>query len=713
LAYTLAKIDIRELKTSVSSGSHTYNLVGGLIPITVGALSQISDSTTPGSNQWSYFPSENELRLNTTGVLSSLYVNYTLLVSNKNGAFYPLNPTGGGTSYNWPPYMQNSPAVIGSATNILEGLVSYNSLSIILQSGTANNIRNFFGSNFSVMLQGFKLWRISNTGAIASIYTGIGSGVSFKSDSITYQCRPKIKRLDEPATFGLPQYTNASTTPIHVASVVPFSFGYKNRSDYEGYSTPDFDTFAAENLIKLDYTHDGSSNTLQLFSGITMDDFSFSNYVNYGGSFGSYASSVFEYENNTEGCIGSPPSAPVSPSLIDNVTGILRPCSLKLNDYTGATIGDRPQQFRVDTGSSVYYMVPGWRASITSAGPIFNIWYMGYSSAASGVTDNNPSVSVENEFYLLMRIKKNTDARTNTNLNSNHLVILKTLYGTTMIPSTNAGSSAYTYRFNVNLSNSDNVYYYLGDSAADKARLENQEIEFYMYYNKTPSHASLSMKKFMESCLVGAGFDYDISEVDFDESMQLIEHDTPNYRNLMQRLFAGNGCFLRYDHENDLAKVIKINSSKATVATINENEFSGLSTALNTEDTYNQVIFKNKSMFIGANTRGTPSGSYEYNKTVENPQDLNQTDKTKTIDMLTLENSRASEIAQFHFDNKYKYSFSCPATDKFLDIQIGDWISLVSDQVPETSGTAKVLITKKAIGETSIGFDGIKFATIN
>ncbi|MCP3965591.1 MAG: hypothetical protein GY718_04445, partial [Lentisphaerae bacterium] len=202
MAYSLAKIDIRELKSNQPAGVQSFELILGLIPVLVEGYTQISNNTEPSAGQWSYFTTIKTLKINNSSLQSEQYVNYSLLLSNKNSASYALDPTDTlATKYIWPPYLKKAPTVIESAKNILAGLISYNSLTINIQSGEAVPVRQFFGSNFSIMNQNFKMWRIPEDGVIYPVYTGIGTEVKFSSNQVTYTCSPKIKLLDEDVDF--------------------------------------------------------------------------------------------------------------------------------------------------------------------------------------------------------------------------------------------------------------------------------------------------------------------------------------------------------------------------------------------------------------------------------------------------------------------------------------------------------------------------------
>jgi len=298
VAYSLARINIREFKSDVSTGEQVYDLLDGLIPIEIDGYTKLADDTTPTAGEFSYFPSTKQLKLNNSVVDADLYVTYSLIIGNKTTTpYYPIDPTQNtGDKYKWVPWMGKAPVVTESAKNILEGIISYNSLTIDIQSGTDRALRKYFGSNFSVMNQEFKLYRAANDGEPVCIYTGIGTGVDFDAVSVKYKCNAKIKELDEPAYYGFNQdyldpsfqYRNIwyqtgdmENMPILCASIIPYTQIYGEVQD-----NPNGTTINGRYISH--YTFDKSilpaakgswgASSLYFCSGITFGDWNSSNY---------------------------------------------------------------------------------------------------------------------------------------------------------------------------------------------------------------------------------------------------------------------------------------------------------------------------------------------------------------------------------------------------------------------------------------------------
>ena len=94
MAYSLARINIREFKADVSTGEQVYNLLDGLIPIEIDGYTKLADDTTPTAGEFSYFPSTKQLKLNNSVVDADLYVTYSLIIGNKTTTpYYPIDPT--------------------------------------------------------------------------------------------------------------------------------------------------------------------------------------------------------------------------------------------------------------------------------------------------------------------------------------------------------------------------------------------------------------------------------------------------------------------------------------------------------------------------------------------------------------------------------------------------------------------------------------------
>ena len=124
MAYSLARIKIKEQKNIEFGNVETYDVPVGIIPIEVEGYTQIADNTTPGNNQWSYFPQLNQWKILLDNT-SDVYIYYVLLLSNSTKVYHTINPIDNiGDKYPWVPKMQNSPSVVQSAKNMLEGILS-------------------------------------------------------------------------------------------------------------------------------------------------------------------------------------------------------------------------------------------------------------------------------------------------------------------------------------------------------------------------------------------------------------------------------------------------------------------------------------------------------------------------------------------------------------------------------------------------------------
>ena len=720
MAYTLAKINIREVKTSVAIGAHTYNLIGGLVPITVGALSQIADSTTPGNDQWSFFPGEKELQINTTGVLSELYVDYALLTSNKNGAIYPLDPAGVGTSYKWEPYFKKAPQVVESAKNILESIITYNSLSIDLQSGEDNNVRKFLGSRFSVQNQDFKLWRISSTGTISSLYTGIGVGLNAKANSVSYKCNPKIKLLDEPAFYGLDVgFTNpwkqkglTDQIPILCASILPYTSGFAQAPDNPNGSVLtsnqiSWEGFEKSSLVKSQGFWYGSS--LRVFHGITFSSFNGS-----------------DYSACAEPVTGSWPNVSTYTATeiakVENITnlrqiGRCQKNGIATNPQTAWNKDRHPLDWGEFVGNKEIVFMKATKYSGGAAQDELTIYSShNFTSESFNFADYTANTRFKH-LYTTMQgynqyiVNIGLAAGTSSTCQENPRMIPHTLASsitTHQSPTNDARMLEFSYPYGTSTSQLGGWVLDIDNEDAG----DNNSFELFTHWQIPVGHASLSMENFIENTLEAAGLNHDLTELDYDESMQMVEKTDQSYRDILEKMLASIGFFIRYDSDANTAKFIKLDPATASSMDISESEFAGLSISLNTNDTYQRVIFKNKSMFIGENT-ADDYGAYNYSEEFTASNTLNVSNKVKEIPMLTMESSRASTLAPLHLDNKFTFKFSCPANDKFLGLNLGDWATVKSNQVLDDTDQAKILITKKSIGETSIGFEGIKFASID
>lgn len=724
MAYTLAKIDIREIKENQPTGVNTYQLEPGLIPITVEGYSQIADSTEPLIDEWSYFPTEKQLKINNDGVQANQYIDYSLLCSNKNSANYPLDPLGVGTKYIWPPYLRRSPNVVESGKNILEGLISYNTISVELQSGETENIRKFLGSNYSIVNLDFSLWRITNTGSIFKIYSGIGNELKFGSTSVTYSARPKIKLLDEPALYDMnisnPWFNDGEKDqiPIICASIIPYS-----KQTVDGVENPNGSTinkswttqqtYNKSSLLKI--KGDWKINTLEVWHGITFADFNSGDYSDCSyPNFGSF--------NNVTSL------ASIDRFKQENITN-LRVLNSMLKTSSATSPLWSKARHPLDSGvfsdnkEVVFYHAYSQDASSPAQDIMYTYSKATFSNATYAFNALTPNkrfkhLFTNNDNYIEYAADTGSNINPGTSATSQNaprIMPYSTLdqvweFKAGIGTITEARMTAFSYSLSGRTNNLVDWFFDINDTAAG----DGGSFDIYVNWQVPVGHASLSMENFLEATLkvAFAGATPDLTELDFDESMQMIEYTNQSYRQLLEKMLSSIGYFVTYDQVNEVPKLIKIDPTKAVSDTLEESDFSNLSISLNTNDTYESVTFRNESMMQGDNTRDDYD-AYDYNITFGAANDLNRTKKEKIINMLTMESSRDSEIATWHQDNKFDYKFNTSADDRFLNLKIGDTIYLNSSQVPEASGQAKLLINKITTGETQIGFEAIKFASIN
>ena len=761
MAYSLAKIDIRELKANQPVGVQTFELILGLIPIEVEGYTQIADSTEPAADEWSYFPKIKTLKINNSVLQAEQYLKYSLLVSNKNSASYALDPTNAvATKYIWPPYLKSAPTVTESGKNILEGIITYNSISIDIQTSTDTKTANYFGSNFSIMNQDFSLFRITNTGTITKLYTGIGTGVSASSTSIKIETKPKIQLLDEPAYYNLvftslfvnptnpndfsqnPWYATGSTErdldeiPIICASVLPYTLKTLNGQD-ERYSLnsglgtviyyPSMQSckhFDSSTLVKIRANHQGSE--LKVWTGIVFTNWNESNY-----NVSDLPSQLFNRVTPTAiqcqsaEVFTEPYWQNKNPYLVvddtDNGNRPL-PCDWGMFQNNLRNTAIIKNWFIDDQGDIAFRFlakrIPDLSSNSFTPKRRFKMLFTN--------NDNLNKTFDATDYRNLADTDGISDVTTSTSTSCPRLMPYNMFTSVNWKPSDayqqdypENGATLQMFRANLGSRSDGPTVNSVGSLYTDlfsQTSGDNNSFDYYLQHEIPVNHSSLSMKNFLGITLKAAfNADADLTQIDFDESMQMIEYTNQSYRQLLEKLLPSIGCFITYDQNNEKPKAIKIDPTIAVSDTLTENDFSNLQIKLNTQDTYSSVNMKNESMFIGDNTRDNflSFGFNEYYTASLLTSDLNVTNKEKFITMLTMESSRGSEIAKWHLDNKFIYKWSTPTTDRFLNLQLGDTIYINSDLVLEPSNQAKILITQRSISETSISFEGIKFASIN
>lgn len=714
MAYTLVKINIRELKEDVAIGVHEYDLPKGMVPVEVEDFFPQPDNTEPGVDQWSYFPRENKLKLNNTSV-QDIYVKYSLLVSNyENAYFAALDPTNEvDPKYRWMPYLDKNPQVSETGKNLLEGIISYNSLNISLAAGSQNGIKEFFSSKFSVMNQDFVLWRITNTGSIRKLYTGIGNGVSSFKTKITYEAKPKIKLLDEPALYNMDISNPWSTIgerdqiPILCASILPYTVGYANAPDNPNGSSYNsgqlsWQSFNKSSLVKVKGIW--GNTTFRLWPGITFNDFDLNDF-----SVGAKA--------DNHNALGSDGSTPFEVENITNMT-VLGEMNSSGASYPSAWSKARHPLDSVtfsDGRQIVYKDTRRWTPPTEDTVPFYtNFVFTGqnYNAANTNADPRFKFLFTTTDVYKNYLVNPGLAAGTSSTCENYPRVVPPGLQS-----SVTEWKSLFGVQTEARLSEIFYSYTSLGGFFHDidnEDAGDNNAFELFLQWQIPVGHASLSMQNFLDSTLKVAfeGVTADFSELDFDESMQMVEKTDQSYRQLLEKLLPGIGYFITYDHDTEVPKMVKIDPTKAVVDTLTEDDFDAYQCRLNNQDTYYRVNLRNESMMQGENTRDDYSG-YGYNQIYVSSNKLNVTQKEKIIPMLTMESSRGAEIAGWHTDNKYIYKWSCPAEDRFLDLKLGDMIYLESDLIIEPEGKAKILITQRTIDEDKISFQGIKFASIN
>lgn len=724
MAYTLAKINIREIKRSLAIGLQEFDLIDGLVPLTVENFIDAGENTEPSSGEFSFFKTEKILKINNP-TNEDVYVNYCLLVSNKNDAIFALDPTQQtGSFYKWVPYLQKAPSVVESAQNILEGLITYNSLSINLQTSTKRPLHKFCGSSFSVKDLDFKLWRI-NGNDILPIYTGLGQNFDFRDVSVIYKCNAKIKKLDAPATFGFnPIDNNPESSKFHCAKIVPHSYGLTSPVELGGYNLQPSAGYQSEGGTPCNLEYSSGTN-FTVYTGPTLGQFSLNQYED---NFG-FSITFFDYLGETSsGSVGfnAYPARKFEqfnmPSILFNAgpeyTGLIEP--YLYIDYvppftliTPQAQGFGPNVFELTTANTVSQFIPSEAFIETLSSGQRRFLFFGYDFLVSGVEQpNNNVASISNvpKFHLSVSIASGSKSKTNDDLNDFYFVIPPAAYN--LVNENIPGTNLYRYKIELDLNDTGTIFNFLkfeNDAIED---LEKKRIKFKLHYEKKDGENTLSMKNFLESTMNVAGFNTDLSAVDFDDTMQFLQTNEKTYGDILGKLFQSYGLFLRYDHATENAEIVKIDDSENVKLTIDEKLFSNLQIRTNARDTYNKIIFKNKSAFIGKETEEKLSGE-NYLQEVTAPDSLNLTDSQKEIELLTLNNPRINEVAGFNFDNKFVYSWKSPATSEILNLKLADWIYIETDQIPEPSNRAKVIITKKTINETDIGFEAIKFASID
>ena len=724
MAYTLAKINIREIKKDLAIGLQEFNLIDGLVPLTVDGFIDAGENTEPNSGEFSFFKTEKIIKIN-NATNEDVYVNYCLLVSNKNDAIFPLDPTQQtGPFYKWVPYLQKAPSVVESAQNILDGLITYNSLSINLQTSTKRPLHKFCGSSFSVKDLDFKLWRI-NGNDIFPIYTGVGQNFDFRSTSVNYKCNAKIKKLDAPATFGFnPIDGNAESSKFHCAKIAPHSYGITSPVEIGGYNLQPSAGYQVEggSPCGLEYS---TGNTFTVYTSPTIGQFSINDFED---DFG-FNLSFFNFEGETEYFEGSFGNYPRAKFEQFNMPPLLKGYG---PEYTGITAigwyydrmqpfilttpqaqGYGPNIFEITTVNRVSQFVPVESFIYANVNNENYFSFFGYDYIVSGsFSGSDEVVSFEKvpKFHLSASVSSGSKSKTNDDLNDFYFVIPPAMY--TLTSENITGTNLYRYKIDFDLTETEKTFNFLKFDSDSIEDLQKKRIKFKLHYEKKENHVSLSMLDFLDSTMKVAGFDTDLTAVDFDDQMQFLQTSEKTYGDILGKLFQSYGLFLRYDHATENAEIVKIDDSENVKLTIDEKLFSNLQIRTNARDTYNKIIFKNRSAFIGKETEEKLSDK-TYLQEITAPNSLNLTDSQKEIELLTLDNPRMNEVSGFNFDNKFVYSWKSPATSEILNLKLADWIYIETDQIPETSNRAKVIITKKTINETDVAFEAIKFASID
>lgn len=703
------------------------DLVGGLIPFEISSLftfTRIADSTEPSSFEFSFFPNEKKLKINSGhGFPLDISITYNLLISNKAGARFSQNPQSvSGETYLWPPRLKQAPKVTESAQNVLEGIITLNNINIEILTDDSENLRVFFGSENSIMNQKFKIWRVTNSGSILKIYEGVGRDLSSKPSGITYSAVPKISQLEKPATYNLDDswpfggVNEPKVIPIICAAVIPYTVSTVTNQDvtYQISSNTfltegeriSWATMSKDTLVSMPYQY--SSNTIRAYQGITFWQHDLNDFDNCAvptdlGVFspgGSDPVAVAQSSKNHNFFIPSFHASPTANTDIDFIPGDSFDA---VYDNLQTTIG-----------------VLQWLQGRTLAS--FFARYVYFCLTQRILTDFISFFA--DKRYKVMFTPKSTYNQAAAKNNINHQVSSVLESNGRFIPSSRQSGTVQTKRpfTSARITRVD----YLIEPKSNNRSLANLyqefdygislvssgELDLFLQWHMQHDNPKLSVQNFFLTTINEAGFLADVSELNSTDYMQFIGDSTMTYKDIIEKLLTGIGYFLSYDSNADIVRLVRIDDTKPNTMTIGENDFSNLTVKLKTSDTYKKVEFINTSMQQGENTRDQFSGLKYYEQFTASSQ-INETNKTKTIEMLTMESSRAANIAKFHLDNKFEYSFEVPATDEFLSVNLGDWIVIQSNQTLEASGQARILLLKKEIGETSIKCSGFKFASVN
>ena len=737
MAYTLCKINL--VYKEVAGGTGSLNLPASVIveKITTNNgsgsdLTRVADNVeTPGSLEYSIFPDENRVTY-TTGFTTLLLFRLAFLISNKpSGNVYDINlnsPTG--TKATYLPLLASAPTVTEDAKNAFEGLITLQTISIKIL-GDNQAAKKVFNSRFSATDQNFEIWRELNDGTLKKIYKGLGFGlVSADSQSVTYKAKPILAKLDLPADYGLKNFwpddeqAELREIPILHCAVIPYTEKIaQNRQwtePFDGGNTYDGDniswpTFEKSDLPKAQYQY-FNNDILYFFPGITFTPFNLN-------KFEKCAKPVVQNQTfQTEGFYTGSTfiSAP-----FHNVSGwkSIHGLPQDVNNNKNPVAGDH---FYIDWATNPINVNAVYGLSL------YKVFY-NFGTITARIIYIQMSSGLELEIGSLIDGRRFKACFTNKNQKINEFFagLNRTNYSQGILQEnprfwpTQPILTSNEYVSSSGLARMSRIHYNVDPGDPSTVGRMYNELRFgdvftnrlidtytqWQYENWQDS--SLEFKPFLTETIEAAGFTADISEVDFNAYMQFLGTTSITYREILEKLLPALGLAAVFDFQNDTLKVIKIDENEADVDTLTESDFSKLQIKLSADDTFRAVEFKNESMLRGENTRDFYSG-VKYLEVIEQAIDSpNEGEKQKTVEMITMENPRAAEVAKYFLDNKFIYSFDAPAEERFYNINVGDWITLESDQVLEENGLARVLIVSKSTGETSISFTGVKYQTIN
>ena len=244
---------------------------------------------------------------------------------------------------------------------------------------------------------------------------------------------------------------------------------------------------------------------------------------------------------------------------------------------------------------------------------------------------------------------------------------------------------------------------------------------------KIPANNALSPSVFIYACVKNAGLTPKFKQINLDYldkelntyPMQLIADSDSTYGDLVRRVLPGLGLALKMDYESGEVDIVNLlDDPGEDIVRFDEDDIQVLNIDYSATDQYNTYIFENEDMIRGSNTLDDFRDLLKYQGKIVLYNDTPFiVARTKNINYGTL-SCYAQKIVDRLSQRQDRYRFRVMNAvmyrdvDKPINVEIGDWVNITTERVPNASNSVDIQILYKSQAEQYQEFHGIAYTPI-